>query len=289
MSAKRQNTVAEKLRMKANDLTAAERKLMAALFADYPVAGLASITEFAKLANVSTPSVLRLAKKLGFSGFPALQEALRGELSAQLQNPIAKHERWAAEAPDAHILNRFADAAMDNLRASLRLMDHRVFDEVARLLGARRRAIHIMGGRITGAIAHYLYTHLHMARPNVHLVPEAQALWPQYLMNLSRGDVLLAFDVRRYDARMLDFAVSAQAEGAEIVLITDQWMSPIARIASLSLPVRIEVPSSWDSNMVPLFVAEALVAAVVNHNWPDTQSRIHRLETFNVTLRRGKS
>ncbi|HMT15446.1 MAG TPA: RpiR family transcriptional regulator, partial [Aestuariivirga sp.] len=84
MSAKRQNTVAEKLRMKANDLTAAERKLMAALFADYPVAGLASITEFAKLANVSTPSVLRLAKKLGFSGFPALQEALRGELSAQL-------------------------------------------------------------------------------------------------------------------------------------------------------------------------------------------------------------
>ncbi len=289
MSAKRQSTVAEKLRMKAGVLTAAEKKLMAALFADYPVAGLSSITDFARLAGVSTPSVLRLAKKLGFSGFPALQEALRGELSAQLQNPIAKHERWAAEAPDAHILNRFADAAMDNMRASLRLMDHRVFDAVARLLGARRRSVHIMGGRITGAVAHYFHTHLHMARPGVHLVPEAQAAWPQYLLNLSRGDVLLVFDVRRYDARMLDFAVSAKAEGAEVVLITDQWMSPIARIAGLTLPLRIEVPSSWDSNMVPLFVAESLVAAVVDHNWPETQARIHRLETINETLRRGKS
>lgn len=289
MSTKRQSTIAEKLRMKAGELTAAEKKLMAALFANYPVAGLSSITEFAKLADVSTPSVLRLAKKLGFSGFPALQEALRGELSAQLQNPIAKHERWAAEAPDAHILNRFADAAMDNLRSSLRLMNHRAFDEVARLLGSRRRAIHIMGGRITGTLARYLHTHLHMARPQVHLVPENAGHWPQYLLNVSKADVLLVFDVRRYDARMLDFAVSAKAQGAEIVLITDQWMSPIARIATETLPVRIEVPSSWDSNVVPLFLVEALVAAVVDQNWPETQSRIRRLETNNETLRRGKS
>ena len=91
-------TVAERLRLMSGELTAAERKLMAALFANYPMAGLGSITDFAREADVSTPSVLRLAKKLGFPGFPALQEELRSELSAQLQNPIAKHERWAADA-----------------------------------------------------------------------------------------------------------------------------------------------------------------------------------------------
>ena len=281
-------TIAEKLRMKAAELTATERKLMATLFANYPMAGLASITEFAREAGVSTPSVLRLAKKLGFSGFPAFQEKLRAELSAQLQNPISKHDRWSAEAPDTHILNRFATAAMDNLSGSLKLMDHRSFDAVARLLVDRRRRIHVAGGRITHALASYLAVHLQMARPHVSLIPAVPPLWPQILLDLGKNDVVLIFDIRRYDARMLDFAASARERGAKVVLITDQWISPIARIAVHSLTLRIEAPSSWDSNIVPLFVAEALVAATVNGNWPETQARIRALEDLTAPGRRSR-
>jgi DNA-binding MurR/RpiR family transcriptional regulator len=281
-------TVAERLRLMSGDLTAAERKLMAALFANYPMAGLGSITDFAREAEVSTPSVLRLAKKLGFPGFPALQEELRSELSAQLQNPIAKHERWAADAPDTHILNKFATAAMENLSGSLKLMDHRAFDAVVALLADRKRQIHIAGGRITGAIAGYLATHLQMARPGVGLLPAAQSLWPQYLLDVGGQDVLVLFDIRRDDARMLDLAVSARERGAKVVLITDQWISPIARLAVHSLPLRIEAPSSWDSNIVPLFVAEALVAATVNASWRETEARIAVLEAISDSGRRGK-
>ena len=281
-------TVAERLRLMSGELTAAERKLMSALFANYPMAGLGSITDFAREAEVSTPSVLRLAKKLGFAGFPALQEELRSELSAQLQNPITKHERWAADAPDTHILNKFATAAMENLSGSLKLMDHRAFDAVVALLADRKRGIHIAGGRITGAIAGYLATHLQMARPGVGLLPAAHASWPQYLLDIGKQDVILFFDIRRYDARMLDLAASARERGAKIVLITDQWISPIARLAVHSLPLRIEAPSSWDSNIVPLFVAEALVAATVNASWRETEARIAELEAISDTGRRGR-
>ena len=288
MRAPAQTTIAERLRLKAADLTAAERKLMSALFGNYPMAGLVSITEFAREAGVSTPSVLRLAKKLGFAGFPAFQERLRAELSAQLQNPIAKHDRWSAQAPDAHILNRFATAAIENLSGSLKLMDHRGFDAVVALLADRRRRIHLGGGRITQALAAYFATHLQMARPDVHLLPATPALWPQVLLDIGRNDVIVIFDIRRYDARMLEFAASAKDRGARIVLITDQWISPIARLAVQSLPLRIEAPSSWDSNMVPLFVAEALVAGVVNTHWPETQARIRELESLTEFNRRVK-
>jgi DNA-binding MurR/RpiR family transcriptional regulator len=288
MRAQKNSTVAEKLRQKSGELTAIERKLMSALFANYPMAGLASITEFARTAGVSTPSVLRLAKKLGFSGFPAFQETLRAELSAQLQNPIAKHDRWSSAAPDTHILNRFATAAMENLSGSLKLMDHRSFDAIVTLLADRRRRIFLAGGRITNALASYLCVHLQMARPDVSLLPPAQSLWPQILLDLGKTDVLLVFDIRRYDARMLEFAASARERGVKVVLITDQWISPIARIAVQSLPLRIEAPSSWDSNIVLLFVVEALVAATVNANWPQTQARIGSLETLTENGRRPK-
>ncbi len=273
-------TVAELLRSKPQGLTAADRKLSHALLSDYPVAGLGSMADFARAAGVSTPSVLRFAKKLGFSGLPAFQEALRREVSAQLQNPIAKDDRWSTKAPRAHILNSFADAALDNLRTSLKLIDHKAFDGIVKLLSDRKRGVHVMGGRMTSHIASYLHTHLALARPDVHLLPTAPAQWPQYLLDLGAGDVLVVFDVRRYDARVHDFAASARQRGAKIVLITDQWMSPIARFAAFALPLRVEVPKSWDSNMVTLFAAEALVAAVVNMDWAATQARIREIDAY---------
>ena len=288
MRAQQRNTIAERLRLKAGMLTAAERKLMSTLFANYPMAGLVSITEFAREAGVSTPSVLRLAKKLGFAGFPSFQEELRAELSAQLQNPISKHDRWSADAPDTHILNRFASAAMENLSGSLKLLDHRAFDAIVALLADRKRHVHLTGGRITHALASYLGTHLQMARPGVSVIAATPSLWPQYLLDVARNDVVLIFDIRRYDARMLEFAAAAKERGAKVVLITDQWISPIARLAVHSLPLRIEAPSSWDSNIVPLFVAEALVSATINASWPETQSRIRELEGLSDMGRRPR-
>ena len=108
------------------------------------------------------------------------------------------------------------------------------------------------------------------------------------LLDVGKPDVLLLLDIRRYDARMLELAASAKERGAKIVLITDQWISPIARLAVHSLPLRIEAPSSWDSNMVPLFLAEALVAATVNAAWKETEARITDLETLADVGRRSK-
>ena len=127
-----------------------------------------------------------------------------------------------------------------------------------------------------------------MARPGVSLIPATPSFWPQYLLDIGKNDVVVIFDIRRYDARMLEFAASAKERGARVVLITDQWISPIARLAVHSLPLRIEAPSSWDSIIVPLFVAEALVSATVNSCWPETQARIRELEGLNDMGRRPR-
>ncbi|MBL8906843.1 MAG: MurR/RpiR family transcriptional regulator [Rhizobiales bacterium] len=282
------DTIAERIRLQGMRLTSAEHRLVDALFANYPVAGLSSITEFAASAGVSTPTVLRLAKKLGFSGFPAFQAELRAELSAQLQNPIARRDRWASEAPEEHILNRFSQAVLDNLRTSMKRLDHREFDRISELLAQRRQTIHTLGGRITYPLAQYLHTHLEMVRPGAFLMPAQPALWPQYLLNLDRNSLLVVFDIRRYDPQILEIAKLADARGAKTILVTDQWMSPIASFALHSIPLRIEVPSSWDSNIAPLFLIEALIAAIANHHWPETQRRIKELEALTEAQRKGR-
>ncbi len=280
------STISELIRTRYSDLTRKERKFADTLLANYPVAGLASITEVAENAEVSTPTVLRTAKKLGFKGFPGFQAALRSELKQTLANPIVKHERWANQAPEEHLLNQFATATMDNLSSSLRQIDHHIFDKVSKLLADENRKIAVVGGRLSHALADYLATHLQVIRDNVTLLSSSPSRWPHDLLNMAKGDVLVLFDVRRYEANLSDLARLAEKRGIKIILFTDQWMSPVSARATHTLAVRIEVPSGWDSAVVTLFMIEALVASVETHRWPQTRKRIKNLEKlFDATRR----
>jgi DNA-binding MurR/RpiR family transcriptional regulator len=271
-------TVAERIHRLLDTLTRAERQLANAIMENYPVSGLGSITALAEASGVSTPTVVRMAKKLGFGGFPHLQAALRSELEATLSNPIAKHDRWAADAPDTHILNRFADMATDNMRQTLRQLDPEVFNAVAKLLADRKRGVYLVGGRITRSLADYFFTHLQVIRGDVTLIASNANMWPHYVLNMRKGDVLVAFDIRRYERDILKLAEMAASKGVTLVLFTDQWGSPAARHATHTFNCRIEAPSAWDSSVVSLFIVEALIAAIQTATWKETKQRMKTLE-----------
>ncbi|MBL6929030.1 MAG: MurR/RpiR family transcriptional regulator [Rhodospirillales bacterium] len=278
MTAPEELTVAERIRNRFDNLTRAERQLANAIMENYPASGLGSITAVAIASNVSTPTVLRMAKKLGFSGFPDLQAALHLEIEATILNPIAKHNRWAENAPDTHILNRFADVVMENMRQTLRQIDPAEFNTVAELLSDREHAVHVVGGRITRSLADYFFTHMQVIRENVTLVAPNSNIWPHYLLNMRPGDVLVAFDIRRYERDIMGLVKMAKSKGVVVVVFTDQWGSPAAKHARHSFHSRIEAPSAWDSSVISLFVVEAMIAAVQSLSWEETEQRMKSLE-----------
>ena len=278
MDATADRTVAERIRGRFEDLTRAERQLANAILANYPVSGLGSITVIAKGSGVSTPTVVRMAKKLGFKGFPAMQEALRIELKATISNPITKHDRWAENAPDTHILNRFADTVTENLRQTLSQINPEDFNAAVDLLGDPARGVHVVGGRITRSLADYFFTHMQVIRSGLTLIASNSNTWPHYVLNMQPGDVLVAFDVRRYEHGILRLAEMARSKDVTLVLFTDQWGSPAAKHAAHSFHARIEAPSAWDSSVVTLFIVEAVIAAVQTATWDETKDRMKTLE-----------
>ncbi|MFN7011607.1 MAG: MurR/RpiR family transcriptional regulator [Allorhizobium sp.] len=271
-------TVSDVIRSRFDGLTRAERQLAESLLENYPVSGLGSITTVADNAGVSTPTVARMVQKLGYKGYPEFQAHLHHELEATLSNPIAKHDRWASNAPGTHILNRFAEAVMNNMRQTLSELDTATFDAVAALLADRKRGIYFVGGRITGALAEYFFTHMQVIRPKTTLMSSNTSSWPQHMLNMSAGDVLVIFDIRRYEDDIATLATVARDVGVTIVLFTDHWTSPVAKYAQHSFKVQIEAPSAWDSSVVTLFVVEALIEAVQNSAWDETRERMNTLE-----------
>jgi len=271
-------TVSDVIHAQFDALTRAEKQLAKSLLDNYPVSGLGSITTVAENARVSTPTVARMVQKLGFKGYPDFQSRLHQEVEATISNPLTKHDRWASNAPGTHILNRFADAIMGNLRQTLTDIDAATFDNVAALLSERKRGLYFVGGRITGALAEYFFTHMQVIRPNTTLLSSNSSAWPQYVLNMNPGDLLVIFDIRRYEQEMVNLAAAARRRGAEIIVFTDQWATPAAKHAKYTFRVQIEAPSAWDSSVVTLFIVEALIEAVQSSTWDETSERMKTLE-----------
>lgn len=271
-------TVSDVIRGHFDTLTRSERLLADSLLDNYPVSGLGSITTVAENAGVSTPTVARMVQKLGYKGYAEFQAHLHQELEATLSNPITKHDRWALNAPGTHVLNRFAEAIMANLREALGEIDSHSFDQAASLLADRKRGVYFAGGRITRVLAEYFFNHMQVIRQNAVMISANSSSWPQYVLNMNEGDVLVIFDIRRYEPELARLADIARARGVEVVLFTDQWVSPIAKHARHTFRSRIEAPSAWDSAVVTLFVVEALIEAVQNATWDETRERIKTLE-----------
>jgi DNA-binding MurR/RpiR family transcriptional regulator len=272
-------SIAEHVRASAGRLTAQERKAAQALLMNYPTAGLAPVAEFAERAGVSAPTVLRFVAKLGFLGYPDFQRQLREELEAQLASPLAKPARKARpRSPQRPFIDPFAEAAVANLQGTFRNLREDDFSAIVDLLCDRRRSVHLIGGRFTDALARYLASHLSLVRPDVRHVPSGIGVWRDRLLDIKRRDVLVVFDIRRYQEDVVAFARDAAARGPEIVLLTDQWISPISRQAKHVLACRVAAPSRWDSSVVLLAAVEALTAAATDRLGEFARKRIEELE-----------
>ena len=271
-------TIADRIQDRLDDLTRAERQLALSILENYPASGLGPLATLAKGANVSVPTVARMVQKLGYKGYPDFQADLRDELGAIAKGPIAKHETWAGAAPSEHVLNRFTEAVIDNIRNTMAHIDPVAFDDACRLVADPNRHIYVVGGRITHTLAEYLFMHLQVIRPDVTHVPSTSNTWPHYLLNAKEGDVFVIFDVRRYENNTLKLAELAYSRGAKIILFTDQWRSPVHRMADVSLTSQIIVPSAWDSSTTIMLLAESMISAVQTQNWEKTKDRMQELE-----------
>jgi len=284
MNAQRPLAMAERIRQELSALTPTERRAARVLLADYPVAGLETVARFARRAGVSGPTILRLIAKLGCSGYADFQRRLRGELQARLQSPLNRLPDRESGTADGDFLEHFCSVVCANARESVREIGRADFDSVVELLADFRRPCHLMGGRFSAAVAEYLYRHLHVIRPRVYRIAGQSERWNEFLLDLGRRDLLMVFDIRRYQQDVIDFAVDAAGRGVTVVLFTDQWLSPIARVARHVFPLRVEAPSSWDSAVATVTLIEALIAALTRNKRAEFEGRLQALDRLREGL-----
>ena len=279
-------SIAETIRQSLARLTPTERRPALALLANYPVPGLEPVAQFARRSGVSGPTILRLVAKLGFPSYPEFQKALRDELELRLQTPLAKAARpdRRSPAPARDFIASYGRAMIANVERALAEVPRPAFEAAVELLADRRRRVLLIGGRFTGSVALQFYLHLRELRPRVQLVSGQTATWVEHLLDIGRQDLLVVYDIRRYQEDVVLFARQAAGLGASVILFTDQWLSPIAAIARHVFALRTSMPSSWESFAALSALTEAMVVRIHERRWGEAKQRMERLETMRGRL-----
>ena len=265
--------VRKQIEKKSKTMTPSERKLATTLLADYPYAGLVSIHELASRAEVSPPSISRFVTKIGLTGYQDMQRRLIDELKEGNRSPLELHE--SGRRIEGGYLGEFIARAAEQMQDAAQAITEGQFTRITDLLADPKRSIYALGGRISDTIATHLSFHLRQARENVFHLPRDPESWPDYLLRMKPGDIFFLVDFRRYQPNLTRLAAQVrEISKAQVILMTDKWLSPAHRYADEVLSVPIDTGTIWDSYSAGLAITEALVTRVGEENWTNTKSRI---------------
>ena len=275
-------SLAMRLRTVMSDLTPAEKKIARAILASYPFSGLDSISDLADTAGVSAPSVVRFARTLGFNGYREFQEALKHEIREREESNLSQAEGRVRE-PES-----LFDDARDAYHAGIdHTFDSVIGDELDRtvaLLTQTKRAVGLIGATYSGYIADIFQAQLAPVRPGVTRVASNPLVAASQLIDFKRGDVLIAFDVRRYEPTITDVVRIGKELGLVTVVFTDPWMSPAAALADHVLTADVRAAGPSDTLVPMLALVEAVSEIVVAELGEVGFNRLGRLDPLRLRL-----
>lgn len=250
--------VVDRIIENAERLTAAERKVAEILAHEPQAIAFGTVAQVAARATTSGPSVVRLAVKLGYSGFVDLQAAVQAELARQL-GPA--HDR-IRQRPPTDLLERVQAAELDNVTRTMREVSAESFTRVVGRLSDRRHNVWILVGDVLAPVGEDLATRLCQLREGVSLVRGSGLAAGRQLAGWSTADTVMVIDARRYERTVLTTARWMAERDAVMVVLTDSPLSPLVPLAGEAFFFAAQGVGPFDSLTGATALANALAAGV---------------------------
>ncbi|WP_181703821.1 MurR/RpiR family transcriptional regulator [Chthonobacter albigriseus] len=218
--------VGPRIRMMMPTLTPLEARVAECVLHKRNLDETTPIKEVADEAGVSEAMLVKIAKKLGYSGF----RDFRAAISEYNRLPTAEmHQELSPDDTAPEIVGKVFRTSIQALEETLAVLDMDAFEAVADILAtARQRDLYGVGGsaQIARDVSHkFLRIGLRTAvfdDANMMLM-SASLLGP--------GDVAVAFSHSGRSTAVLDAVTLARRNGAKTIALTNYQASPLVDVA----------------------------------------------------------
>lgn len=230
--------------------------------------GLDGIQQLAAQCSVQPSAVVRFAKHFGFSGYSEMQAIFREDLSRQIapsRNYKARIrdiiESGAGRLSSVEIASEFLSGSLAGMQELQSSLHGPSFKKAVELLAASD-CIWIVASRRSFPIAVYLDYALQHTDKRIGLVTGMGSMQLGQMRSVRKGDVMLAISFTPYAEETIGVAQAAVDRGAKLIAITDSRMSPLAKLAQISLIVQDSSTFGFRSLSSTMGLAQSLFIAL---------------------------
>ena len=243
------------------------------------------IGEMAQGCQVSTATISRFAREIGFATYGAMRSAVAETLHSEMQ-PVDKlrhtiEHRQGKVSPGEESMD-YARANLDATRSALTQAE---LNKVVRKLG-KARTVHVLGLGLSAPLAGMLALEL---QPFCQRVVEVAAaggieVAARQLVNIGAGDVLMVICFPRYTRDVIRLTQYARDHRATVISITDSPASPLVELSQYVLYAKSSHSVLPCSLTAALAVIEALTVSLMVSNKANVEKAAKLTEAMAAYL-----
>ncbi len=241
-------------------LTRTDRKVVEELLANPREGAFLSLPELALRADVHPTSAVRLAKKLGYSGYPELRSQLQTEL-LDVPPPAERVRERLAHMSGGAILSALVESEIAALQRLPHLIDQRDIEDTARAVMKARR-IYVFGRNHAAALMHLLTLRLTRSGYAARKVERYGMELADDLLDLSAKDMVIGFAFTKPPEGLQTTLRYARGAGARTVVISDHTGAVLRPKPDILLAASRGARGESQSLTVPMAICNTLILEI---------------------------
>ncbi|NDJ58101.1 MurR/RpiR family transcriptional regulator [Enterobacteriaceae bacterium 4M9] len=238
-----------------------------------------SMRSFSTLASVKPATLLRLAQRLGYSGWVELKNDFIDELGLSAEGYAAKAEKLVRDKSPT-LSEQMLAAQADNLARSQQ--DNAATLEQAVEVMESAAHVYVCGFRASFPIAWSLYYVWRLFKHRVSLIDGFAGNDEMFTRDFTAQDVLVIVGFAPYSRETLQVLSAARRAGMRIVALSDSPLAPLAQEADVTLFFATDSPSFFPSVVAGIGLSERLLALLVARHGPQAVARIEGAERYLI-------
>lgn len=207
----------EELIARTPQLTSSEQKIARYYRQNFPEACWSKIDDVAQASAVSTASVTRFVRKVGFADFKEFSQKLSDVLSRDLKKPAQRLAQLSEQPSD---LSQVLRERVQGIAFTGEHLDTEQVERVSEVLADSHRTVYLAAVATGRPLLEYFGLMLSYVRGSVVML-EGPDRWAHQVTDLDSDSVVVISMVNRIPAQLVSLAQLAVARGATVVLVSN--------------------------------------------------------------------
>ena len=268
---------------KANVLTKSERQIASFLRTHQEEAAFLAGNQIARRLGISEATVVRFARTLGFSSYPALRATLQSNFRDRISHSARLRTKLDHMREEGDVFERLTISEIDHLTEALVSVDRNQLKQAVELIKTHDR-IFVFGLGPSVSLVDLLEIRLRRFGKQVVGLRSSGREVLELLLDLKPTDLVFAvcfIDLNPTLQLVLDLA---QEIGCPVIALTDTLEAVVGDKAAVVLAAKRGPVGEFHSLVVPMTIINTLLLTVARDDQEQAMANLDRLDDYRQRL-----